>query len=64
MHNCPVFFRPYVVNLLPCLAKICRRPEEAIQETLAQSMEKICPVLMSFTNDNEVKVSIVVYGNS
>lgn len=48
--------RPYVVNLLPCISRICRRPEEAIQETLATAMAKMCPVLMGFTNDAEVKL--------
>ena len=48
------------MNLLPCLARICRRPEEAIQETLATAMQKICPVLMAFTNDVEVKVKILI----
>ena len=51
------FFRPYIVNLLPCLARICRRPEESIQETLAIVMMKICPILMSFATDLEVRVS-------
>ena len=49
--------RPYVVNLLPCISRICQRPEEAIQETLATAMTRMCPVLMGFTNDAEVKVS-------
>jgi huntingtin len=48
--------RPYVVNLLPCLARVCRRPEEPVQETLAAAMLKLCPVLMPFTTDAEVKV--------
>ena len=48
--------RPYVVNLLPCLARISRRPEESIQETLAAAMQKLMPTLMGFTNDTEVKV--------
>ncbi|XP_071090376.1 huntingtin-like isoform X1 [Haliotis cracherodii] len=48
--------RPYIVNLLPCLARICRRDdEEAVQETLSSSMQKICPGLMGFANDTEVK---------
>ncbi len=45
------------MNLLPCIARICKREEEAVQETLATSIAKLCPVLMGFTNDNEVKVS-------
>ena len=49
--------RPYVVNILPCIARICPRPEDAIQETLASAMQKMNPVLMGFTNDAEIKVS-------
>ena len=44
------------MNLLPCISRICKRDEEAIQETMATAMQKLCPVLMGFTNDNEVKV--------
>lgn len=50
-------FRPYIVNLLPCVARICRREDEGIQETLLSSMMKICPALMVFATDTEVKVS-------
>ena len=52
--------RPYVVNLLPCLARVCRRPEEAVQETLAPAMAKMAPVLMGFTTDVEIKVVMLV----
>ena len=48
--------RPYIVNLLPYIARICRREEEAVQETLSNSMPKICSALMAFANDSEVKV--------
>ncbi|GFO37998.1 huntingtin-like [Plakobranchus ocellatus] len=47
--------RPYIVNLLPCIARICRREEEAVQETLSAAMPKICSALMPFANDTEVK---------
>ncbi|KAL8615828.1 hypothetical protein ACOMHN_048536 [Nucella lapillus] len=47
--------RPYIVNLLPYIARICRREEEAVQETLSNSMPKICSALMAFANDSEVK---------
>ncbi|KAK0057732.1 huntingtin [Biomphalaria pfeifferi] len=46
---------PYIVNLLPCVARICRREEEAVQETLSTAMPKICSALMPFANDTEVK---------
>ena len=49
------FCRPYIVNLLPYIARICRREEEAVQETLSNSMPKICSALMAFANDSEVK---------
>lgn len=47
--------RPYIVNLLPYIARICRREEETVQETLSNSMPKICSALMAFANDSEVK---------
>jgi len=55
-----VCVRPYVVNLLPCLLRICQRPEEMIHETLSGAMLKISPVLASFMTDVETKV-IVFY---
>ena len=54
-----IYCRPYVVNLVPCISKLCLREEEAIQETLQTAMKKICPVLMGFSNDQEVKVSVI-----
>ncbi|ESO95031.1 hypothetical protein LOTGIDRAFT_160793 [Lottia gigantea] len=51
----PLKCRPYIVNLLPCLTRISQRDEEAIQDTLGTSMSKICPALMGFANDGEVK---------
>ncbi|KAK3095770.1 hypothetical protein FSP39_018831 [Pinctada imbricata] len=53
--------RPYIVNLLPCLARICKREEEAIQETLSQAMQKICPPLMGFANESEVKALLKAF---
>ncbi|WAR21216.1 HD-like protein [Mya arenaria] len=53
--------RPYIVNLLPCLTKICRREDEGIQEMLLVVMAKICPALMGFATDNEVKVLIKAF---
>ncbi|XP_050396465.2 huntingtin [Patella vulgata] len=51
----PLKCRPYIVNLLPCLTRICQRDEEAVQDTLGIAMSKICPSLMGFANDTEVK---------
>jgi len=53
--------RPYVVNLLPCLVRICQRPEEMVHETLASAMSKISPVLISFMTDTETKVPMHNY---
>ncbi|XP_061171379.1 huntingtin-like isoform X1 [Saccostrea echinata] len=50
--------RPYIVNLLPCIARICKREDEAIQDTLSQSMQKICPPLIGFANESEIKALI------
>ncbi|XP_068709184.1 huntingtin-like [Montipora foliosa] len=47
--------RPFIANLLPCIARISLRTEDAIQETLAIAMQKIMSVLGSFTSDTEVK---------
>ncbi|TKS69194.1 Huntingtin Huntington disease protein -like protein [Collichthys lucidus] len=48
--------RPYLVNLLPCLARITKRQEETVQETLAAAMPKIMAALGHFANDGEIKV--------
>ncbi|XP_068606729.1 huntingtin [Brachionichthys hirsutus] len=50
--------RPYLVNLLPCLARITKRQEETVQETLAAAMPKIMAVLGNFANDGEIKVML------
>lgn len=52
------YIRPYIVNLLPCIARISKREDEAIQDILAQSMQKICPPLIGFANESEIKVII------
>lgn len=54
--------RPYTVNLLPCLAKICQRVnEELVQETLAVAVTKVMPVLGQFTNDKEIKMLLKAF---
>ena len=53
-----VCVRPYVVNLLPCLLRICQRQEEMVHETLAAAMSKISPILISFMTDMETKVGL------
>lgn len=46
------------MNLLPCLTRISKRPEEAVQETLAAAVPKIMATLGPFANDGEVKVRL------
>uniref|UniRef100_A0A4W3JTK9 Huntingtin n=1 Tax=Callorhinchus milii TaxID=7868 RepID=A0A4W3JTK9_CALMI len=53
--------RPYLVNLLPCLARISKRPEEAVQETLANSVPKIMAALGNFANDSEIKMLLKTF---
>lgn len=48
--------RPYLVNLLPCLTRTSKRPEESVQETLAAAIPKIMASFGNFANDNEIKV--------
>ncbi|XP_035218065.1 huntingtin-like, partial [Stegodyphus dumicola] len=54
--------RPYTVNLVPALAKICqRKDEESVQETLAIVITKIMPVLGQFTNDKDIKTLLKAF---
>ena len=55
-----ISIRPYIVNLLPCIARISKREEEAIQDILSQSMQKICPPLIGFANESEIKVNAYI----
>ncbi|XP_028391517.1 LOW QUALITY PROTEIN: huntingtin-like [Dendronephthya gigantea] len=56
-HKC----RPFITNLLPCLARICSRPEESVQETLAIAMKRMMPVLGAFMNDKETKILLKTF---
>lgn len=49
------------MNLLPCLTRISKRPEESVQETLAAAIPKIMAAFGNFANDNEIKVSFFNY---
>lgn len=49
------------MNLLPCLTRISKRPEESVQETLAAAIPKIMAAFGNFANDNEIKVSFFKY---
>ncbi|XP_031415878.1 huntingtin isoform X2 [Clupea harengus] len=53
--------RPYLVNLLPCLTRIAKRQEEAVQETLAAAIPKIMSALGQFANDGEIKVLLKAF---
>ncbi|XP_061107320.1 huntingtin-like isoform X2 [Conger conger] len=53
--------RPYLVNLLPCLTRISRRPEESVQETLAAAVPKIMAPFGHFANDGEIKVLLKAF---
>ncbi|XP_064193966.1 huntingtin-like [Anguilla rostrata] len=53
--------RPYLVNLLPCLTRISKRPEEAVQETLAAALPKIMAPLGRFANDGEIKTLLKAF---
>ncbi|XP_051784194.1 huntingtin isoform X2 [Erpetoichthys calabaricus] len=53
--------RPYFVNLLPCLTRISKRPEESVQETLATAVPKIMAALGNFANDSEIKALLKAF---
>ncbi|XP_078417320.1 huntingtin isoform X4 [Cetorhinus maximus] len=53
--------RPYLVNLLPCLARISKRSEESVQETLAGALPKIMMALGNFANDSEIKMLLKTF---
>ncbi|XP_052537757.1 huntingtin isoform X1 [Tympanuchus pallidicinctus] len=53
--------RPYLVNLLPCLTRISKRPEESVQETLAAAIPKIMAAFGNFANDSEIKVLLKAF---
>uniref|UniRef100_UPI00398F8AD4 huntingtin isoform X7 n=1 Tax=Pristiophorus japonicus TaxID=55135 RepID=UPI00398F8AD4 len=53
--------RPYLVNLLPCLARISKRSEESVQETLAGAVPKIMAALGNFANDSEIKMLLKTF---
>uniref|UniRef100_A0A8C5STQ9 Huntingtin n=1 Tax=Laticauda laticaudata TaxID=8630 RepID=A0A8C5STQ9_LATLA len=53
--------RPYFVNLLPCITRVSRRPEESVQETLAAAMPKIMVAFGNFANDSDIKVLLKAF---
>ena len=52
------------MNLLPCLTRTSKRPEESVQETLAAAVPKIMASFGNFANDNEIKVWLLPLGMS
>lgn len=56
----PTRGKAYVSNLIPCIVNITHRSEEAVIETLSQSLPLIMKALGPFMTDNDVKVN---YGN-
>uniref|UniRef100_A0ACB8E7E6 Uncharacterized protein n=1 Tax=Sphaerodactylus townsendi TaxID=933632 RepID=A0ACB8E7E6_9SAUR len=57
----PLKCRPYLVNLLPCLTRVCKRSEESVQETLAAAIPKIMSAFGNFANDNEIKALLKTF---
>ncbi|GIX84160.1 huntingtin [Caerostris extrusa] len=54
--------RPYTVNLVPAIAKICQRNnEESVQETLAIFVSKLMLVLGQFASDKEIKILLKAF---
>lgn len=53
--------KPYIANLVPCIAKISEREEDSIHETLASSLPHIMSALGCFTTDNDIKVCFKQY---
>ncbi|XP_076812038.1 huntingtin-like isoform X3 [Clavelina lepadiformis] len=51
----PAKCRPYILNLLPCLARISQRDEDIVQECLAPSIAKIFGNLGTFASESEVQ---------
>ncbi|XP_077157717.1 huntingtin isoform X3 [Paroedura picta] len=60
----PLKCRPYLVNLLPCLTRVCKRPEESVQETLAAAIPKIMSAFGNFANDNEIKALLKTFAGN
>lgn len=53
----PTRGKAYVSNLIPCVEVIAKRSEEAVIETLSQSLPLIMKALGPFMTDNDVKVT-------
>ncbi|XP_076626175.1 huntingtin [Colletes latitarsis] len=57
----PTRGKAYVSNLLPCIVTIAQRPEEAVIETLSQSLPLIMKALGPFMTDNDVKTLLKAF---
>ncbi|KAG7190657.1 hypothetical protein KM043_006738 [Ampulex compressa] len=57
----PTRGKAYVSNLLPCIVIIAHRPEEAVIETLSQSLPLIMKALGPFMTDNHIKILLEAF---
>ncbi|XP_031845695.1 huntingtin isoform X2 [Nomia melanderi] len=57
----PTRGKAYVSNLIPCIVAIAHRSEEAVIETLSQSIPLIMKALGPFMTDNDVKTLLKAF---
>ncbi|XP_076231541.1 huntingtin [Calliopsis andreniformis] len=57
----PTRGKAYVSNLIPCIVTIAHRSEEAVIETLSQSLPLITKALGPFMTDNDVKTLLKAF---
>ncbi|KZC07761.1 Huntingtin [Dufourea novaeangliae] len=57
----PIRGKAYVSNLIPCIVVIAHRSEEAVIETLSQSLPLIMKALGPFMTDNDVKILLKAF---
>nr|XP_033329487.1 huntingtin [Megalopta genalis] len=57
----PTRGKAYVSNLIPCIVAIAHRSEEAVIETLSQSLALITKALGPFMTDNDVKTLLKAF---
>ncbi|XP_053996707.1 huntingtin [Hylaeus anthracinus] len=57
----PTRGKAYVSNLIPCIETIAQRSEEAVIETLSQSLPLIMKALGPFMTDNDVKTLLKAF---
>lgn len=52
----PIKGKPYISNLIPCIVAISKRTEEAVIDTLSQTLPLILKNLGQFMMDKDAKV--------